>query len=126
MSSHVFRGPTPIMEKSCRPFFRLATALLETAAGMGGILGSPAASSRNADSASSRKTETFLIIEILRLRERAGQSSGQNLIREGGLKTMFCGDTRDRLRRRLLPVLALHGGPEWFEGSPRRPCRRRP
>src|SRR2546427_13099860 len=100
MSSHVFRGPTPIMEKSCRPFFRLATALLETAAGIGGILGSPAASSRNADSASSRKTETFLIIEILRLRGRAGENSRQKFIRGGGLKNKFCGDASGKVSRK--------------------------
>src|SRR6202049_4119863 len=35
-SSQVFRGPTPIMENNSRPSLRLATALPETAAGMGG------------------------------------------------------------------------------------------
>src|SRR5258707_1935123 len=68
MSSHVFLGPTPIIEKSSSPPLRLATALLETAAGMAGILGASAASIAAAQSARRRKPDSFFIDEILRLR----------------------------------------------------------
>ncbi len=47
---------------------RLATALLETAAGMAGILGASAASMMAAQSARRRKPDSFFIDEILRLR----------------------------------------------------------
>src|SRR5437660_6474052 len=73
MSSQLFLGPTPISENNWRPPFRLATALLETAAGIGGILGSPAAKSRMATSASRRTDDNFFIAEILRLRRSDGK-----------------------------------------------------
>src|ERR1700730_16783110 len=68
MSSQVFLGPTPIIEKSSSPPLRLATALLETAAGMAGILAGSAASMMAAQSASRIKPDSFFIDEILRLR----------------------------------------------------------
>src|SRR5258708_24805628 len=68
MSSHVCVGPTPIIEKSSSPPLRLATALMETAAGMAGILGASAASIAGAQSARRRKPDSFFIDEILRLR----------------------------------------------------------
>src|SRR5258708_12324452 len=68
MSSNVFLGPTHIIEKSSSPPLRLATALMETAAGMAGILGASAASIAGAQSARRRKPDSFFIDEILRLR----------------------------------------------------------
>src|ERR1700730_5482981 len=73
MSSQVFLGPTPIIEKSSSPPLRLATALLETAAGMAGILAS-AASMMAAQSARTRKPDSFFIDEILRLRIDEGKA----------------------------------------------------
>src|SRR5579864_7044680 len=57
----------PIMEKSWVPPLRPATALLETAAGMLGILASPAASSIAANRARQKEPDNFFIAEILRL-----------------------------------------------------------
>src|SRR5258708_37796016 len=68
MSSQVFLGPTPIIEKSWSPPLRLATPLLETAAGMAGILDASAASMMAAQSARTRKLHSFFIEEMLRLR----------------------------------------------------------
>src|SRR4030081_2092046 len=73
MSSQVFLGPTPIIEKSWRPPLRLATALLETAAGMAGILPASAASMMAAQSANRRKPDSFFIDEILRLHINDGK-----------------------------------------------------
>src|SRR5260370_34066727 len=68
MSAHVFLWQTPIIEKSSSPPLRLATALLEPAAGMAGILGASAASIAAAQSARRRTPDSFFIDEILRLR----------------------------------------------------------
>src|ERR1700732_49939 len=75
MSSHVFLGPTPIIEKSWSPPLRLATALPETAAGMAGILGASVASMKAAQSARRRKPDSFFIDEILRLRADDGKAT---------------------------------------------------
>src|SRR4029077_495644 len=78
MSSQVFLGPTPISEKSSSPFFKLATALLDTAAGIDGTLGSFAPSTAAAPSNSIKKPENFFIGEILRVHgsEGKGRSAG--------------------------------------------------
>jgi hypothetical protein len=53
------------MEKSRNPPLRLATALLETAAGMGGNFGSSAAIEVKAQSTRRKNMESFFIPEIL-------------------------------------------------------------
>src|SRR5437660_5337103 len=73
MSSQGFLGAAPIMEGSSIPPFRLATALLETAAGMAGILRSSEASRRAANKARKRKADTFFIAGILRLPAELGK-----------------------------------------------------
>src|SRR3989442_1431513 len=88
MSSQVFRGPTPIMENNCIPPFKLATALLETAAGMGGILGSSAASRRTAPRVRRRKASDFFIAEILRLREDVGKDLRWPVSRRADLQSL--------------------------------------
>src|SRR6266853_4669888 len=83
MSSQAFWGPTPISEKSSSPFFKLATALLETAAGIDGSLGSFAPSTTAATSNSIKKPTNFFIAEILRVhgsesKDRSAGSVTQN------------------------------------------------
>src|ERR1700716_2658552 len=111
MSSQVFLGPTPISEKSSSPFFKLATALLDTAAGIDGSLGSFAPKTTAAQSNSVKKPKSFFIAEILRLhaslgKERSAGSVTQNQV----FKTRSCDGTPGRNLRRLLPVHALHAG----------------
>src|ERR1700682_3686250 len=75
MSSHVFLGPTPISENSCVPPFKLATALLETAAGMEGILDPSAPNKTTAQIAGRRAKHNFFIAEILRPHGEGGQNT---------------------------------------------------
>ena len=77
MSSQVFLGPTPIREKICNPPFKLATALLETAAGIEGTFGSAAPNNNMAhetsNAASANNEDHFFIVEILRLCAQDGK-----------------------------------------------------
>src|ERR1700751_3934915 len=73
MSSQVFLGPTPIIEKSSSPPLRLATALLETAAGIGGTLEASAASRFTAPSTRHRAGDIGLILQILRAYPQRGK-----------------------------------------------------
>src|SRR5216683_1908775 len=103
MSSQAFWGPTPISEKSSSPFFKLATALLDTAAGIDGSLGSFAPSTTAAQS-SIKKPKNFFIAEILRVhgsesKDRSAGSVTQNHV----FKTKSCHGTPGRNLRRLLP-----------------------
>src|ERR1700680_4130891 len=111
MSTQAFWGPTPMSKKSSSPFFRLATALLDTAAGIDGSLGSFAPRTTAAQSNSIKKPKNFFIGEILRVHgsEGKGRSSG-SVTQNHVFKTKSCGGTPGTNVRRLLPVHALHAG----------------
>src|ERR1017187_10680323 len=100
MSSQVFRGRPPIMENVSRPPLRLATALAETAAGMGGIFFSSAPSTVAAQSIRAIKTGNFFIAEIL----------PHLAVLRSGVRTRFCGGTRGRHRQRQRREPELRGG----------------
>src|SRR5260370_29820451 len=90
-SSQVFRGPTPIRENNWRLSFRLATALPETAAGMGGSFFSSAPSPTAALRTRAMRNGNFFIAEILPhltvLGSRVLRNNGEN----GQLSVMhFC------------------------------------
>src|ERR1700674_3195044 len=114
MSSQAFLGPTPISEKSSSPFFKLATALLDTAAGIDGSLGSFAPSTTAAQSNSIKKPKNFFIGEILRVRGSEGKDRSAGSVTQNHVfKTKSCDGTPGRNLRRLLPVHALHSGRGW-------------
>src|SRR5580698_7939937 len=128
MSSQVLRGPTPMKEKISRPSLTLATALPETAAGMGGIFfSSSEPSTVVAQSARAIKTGSFFIAKILPhiARLRVGEAGSfsepafQNQLSEPVFterslqnqvfRTRFCGGTRDRRRQTQLRGPGLRG-----------------
>src|ERR1700732_3077869 len=110
MSSQSFLGPTPISEKSSSPFFKLATALLDTAAGIDGSLGSLAPSTTAAQSSSIKKKKGFLIAEILRVHGSEGKDRSAGVTQNHVFKTKSSGGAPARSLRRLLPVRAIHVG----------------
>src|SRR6266853_5823744 len=91
MSSQAFWGPTPISEKSSSPFFKLATALLDTAAGIDGSLGSFAPGTTDAQSNSIKKPKNFFIAEILRVHGSQGKDrSAGSVSKNRVFKTKSC------------------------------------
>src|SRR6202011_1302593 len=104
MSSQVFWGPTPISEKSSSPFFKLATALPDTAAGIDGSLGSFAPSTTAAHSNSIKKPKNFFIAEILRVHGREGKDRSAGSVTQNHVFKTKSGDgTQGRNLRRLVP-----------------------
>src|SRR5882762_1183434 len=105
------RPATPVSEKSSSPFFKLATALLDTAAGIDGSLGSFAPSTTAAQSNSIKKPKNFFIGEILRVHGSEGKDRSSGSLTQNHLfKTKSCDGTPDRNLRRLLPAHAPHAG----------------
>src|ERR1700680_289247 len=103
-SSQVFRGPTPIMENNSRPSLRLATALPETAAGMGGSFFSSAPSTVAAQNIKTIRNGDFFIAEILP-HLAVFKFGRQNQL----FRTRFCGGTRGRRRQMQLRGPGLRG-----------------
>src|SRR6202023_2115765 len=94
MSSQAFWGPTPMSEKNSSPFFKLATALLDTAAGIDGSLGSFAPSTTAAQSNSIKKPKNFFIGEILRVHGSEGKDRSAGSVTQNHVfKTKSCDGT---------------------------------
>src|SRR5258708_39791567 len=109
MSSQAFLGRTPIREKSSSPFFKLATALLDTAAGIDGSLGSFAPNTTTAQSNSIKKPKNFFIAEILRLHASEGKDRSAGSVTQNQVfKTKSCGGTPGSNLPRLFPLHARH------------------
>src|ERR1700680_2000191 len=101
MSSQAFLGPTPIRQKSSSPFLQLATALLDTAAGIDGSLGSFAPSTTAAQSNSIKKPKNFFIGEILRVRGSEGKDQSAGSVTQNHVfKTKSCDGTPGRNLRK--------------------------
>src|ERR1700674_1044189 len=99
------------MEKSWKPPFRLATALPETAAGMGGNLGSSAPESITAHRISRKKAESFFIAEILPHLAETGCRNQVATLRTA-VRTRSCGGIHGRHRRTPLRGRAPRDGRE--------------
>src|SRR5271170_1832042 len=100
MSSQVLRGPTPIMEKTCRPSLVAATALPETAAGMEGIFfTSSAPGTVAAQSSRTIRNGGFFIAEILPQVAGFGAGSAKARMSRWNLKALNRRDRGERPRR---------------------------
>src|ERR1700719_4442521 len=106
MSSQAFLGPTPISEKSSSPFFKLATALPDTAAGIDGSLGSFAPSTTDAQSNSIKKSKNFFIAEILRVHGSEGKDRSAGSVTQNTFSHQVLRRTPGRNLRRLLAAHA--------------------
>src|SRR3954468_2366619 len=89
-SSHVFFVPIPMIEYTSSPPFRVATALLVTAIGMGGIFPSSDGKRETAHSTAISKIG-FLIAEILRLYRGCPQSYFTSPWRIPWIKSVYAG-----------------------------------